>query len=110
MSRSRRRVGRRLLFFGCTKNDRFWYPPPPAEKLPGYAYNFVSKLIPKTEFQNLTNSMSFGGFVVIVTITTEQKKRLLKANFAVTLHNELGRTPKTEEIEYGGSRSPSCLR
>lgn len=29
----------------------------------------------------------------------EQKKRLLKAKIAVALHNELGRTPKTEEIE-----------
>ena len=30
---------------------------------------------------------------------TEQKKRLLKAKIAVVLHNELGRVPKTEEIE-----------
>ena len=30
---------------------------------------------------------------------TEQKKRLLKAKIAVALHNELGRVPKTEEIE-----------
>ena len=29
----------------------------------------------------------------------EQKKRLLKAKIAVALHNELGRVPKTEEIE-----------
>jgi hypothetical protein len=58
----------------------------------------------------VTHSMSFGTFVVIVTMTTEQKKRLLKAKIAVALHNELGRTPKTEEIEHGVSRSPSCLR
>ena len=31
--------------------------------------------------------------------TTEQKKRLLKAKFAVALHNELGRVPKEEEID-----------
>jgi hypothetical protein len=31
--------------------------------------------------------------------TTEQKKRLLKAKIAVALHDELGRVPKTEEIE-----------
>jgi hypothetical protein len=29
----------------------------------------------------------------------EQKKRLLKAKIAVALHDELGRVPKTEEIE-----------
>jgi hypothetical protein len=32
-------------------------------------------------------------------MTTEQKKRLLKAKIAVALQNELGRTPKSEEIE-----------
>jgi hypothetical protein len=31
--------------------------------------------------------------------TTEQKKKLLKAKIAVALHDELGRTPKSEEIE-----------
>jgi hypothetical protein len=31
--------------------------------------------------------------------TTEQKKKLLKAEIAVALHDELGRVPKTEEIE-----------
>ena len=31
--------------------------------------------------------------------TTEQKKNLLKAKIAVALHDELGRTPKTEEID-----------
>ena len=30
----------------------------------------------------------------------EQKKRLLKAKIAVALHDELGRVPKTEEIEH----------
>ena len=29
----------------------------------------------------------------------DQKKRLLKAKIAVALHNELGRVPKTEEID-----------
>jgi hypothetical protein len=31
--------------------------------------------------------------------SSEQKKRLLKAKIAVALQNELGRVPKTEEIE-----------
>ena len=31
--------------------------------------------------------------------TPEQKKKLLKAKIAVALHHELGRVPKTEEIE-----------
>ena len=31
--------------------------------------------------------------------TTEQKKQLLKAKIAVALHDELGRVPKTEEID-----------
>jgi hypothetical protein len=30
---------------------------------------------------------------------TDQKKRLLKAKIAVALHDELGRVPKTEEID-----------
>jgi hypothetical protein len=32
-------------------------------------------------------------------MTVEQKKKLLKAKIAVALHDELGRVPKTEEIE-----------
>ena len=32
-------------------------------------------------------------------MTTEQKKRLLKAKIAVALQNELGRAPKREEID-----------
>jgi hypothetical protein len=31
--------------------------------------------------------------------STEQKRRLLKAKIAVALQDELGRVPKTEEIE-----------
>ena len=34
-----------------------------------------------------------------VTALPEQKKRLLKAKIAVALHDELGRVPKTEEID-----------
>jgi hypothetical protein len=30
--------------------------------------------------------------------STEQKRKLLKANIAVTLHDELGRVPKEEEV------------
>src|SRR3712207_8647195 len=32
-------------------------------------------------------------------MSSEQKKRLLKAKVAVALHNELGRVPKDEEVE-----------
>jgi hypothetical protein len=32
-------------------------------------------------------------------MTTEQKKKLLKAKIAVALHDELGRVPKKEEVE-----------
>jgi hypothetical protein len=46
----------------------------------------------------LTYSVSFGTILVIF-MTTERKKRLLKAKIAVALQNELGRTPKTEAIE-----------
>jgi hypothetical protein len=31
--------------------------------------------------------------------TTEQKKKLLKAKIAVALHVELGRVPKTQEVD-----------
>jgi hypothetical protein len=31
--------------------------------------------------------------------TPEQKKKLLKAKIAVALHDELGRVPRSEEIE-----------
>ena len=44
--------------------------------------------------------MSFETIVVTKeTMTTEQKKRLLKAKIAVALQDELGRVPKQEEIE-----------
>ena len=40
------------------------------------------------------------GFDTLVTMaTSDQKKKLLKAKIAVALHDELGRVPKTEEIE-----------
>ena len=31
--------------------------------------------------------------------SSEQKKKLLKAKIAIALHDELGRVPKTEEID-----------
>jgi hypothetical protein len=34
-----------------------------------------------------------------MSMTTEQKKKLLKAKIAVALHDETGRVPKKEEIE-----------
>ena len=44
--------------------------------------------------------MSFETMVVTKeSMTTEQKKRLLKAKIAVALQDELGRVPKQEEIE-----------
>jgi hypothetical protein len=45
--------------------------------------------------------VSFGTLFIDIEInmTTEQKKRLLKAKIAVALHDELGRVPKQEEIE-----------
>jgi hypothetical protein len=46
-------------------------------------------------FHILTMSMSFDTFKV----WQEQKKKLLKAKIAVALHDELGRSPKTEEID-----------
>jgi len=33
-------------------------------------------------------------------MTSEQKKKLLKAKIAVALHDELGRVPKKEEIDH----------
>ena len=51
-------------------------------------------------FHYLTNLMSFGTLIVaFISMTTEQKKRLLKAKIAVALQDELGRVPKQEEIE-----------
>ena len=38
-------------------------------------------------------------FWYICDMSSEQKKRLLKAKVAVALQNELGRVPKEEEIE-----------
>jgi hypothetical protein len=34
-----------------------------------------------------------------MSMTSDQKKKLLKAKIAVALHDELGRIPKKEEIE-----------
>jgi hypothetical protein len=34
-----------------------------------------------------------------MSMTSEQKKKLLKAKIAVALHDELGRVPKEEEVE-----------
>jgi hypothetical protein len=40
-----------------------------------------------------------GEFWYICNMSSEQKKRLLKAKVAVALQHELGRVPKEEEIE-----------
>jgi hypothetical protein len=45
----------------------------------------------------LTYDMSFDILYGMATI--EQKKKLLKAKIAVALHDELGRVPKTEDID-----------
>ncbi len=51
-------------------------------------------------FQNLANSVSFGTVnMYLITMTAEQKKRLLKAKIAVALQGELGRVPREEDIE-----------
>jgi hypothetical protein len=34
-----------------------------------------------------------------MSMTSEQKKKLLRAKIAVALHDELGRVPKKEEVE-----------
>jgi hypothetical protein len=49
----------------------------------------------------INTTVSFGTLFINtkLTMTTEQKKRLLKVKIAVALHNELGRVPKQEEIE-----------
>jgi len=48
-------------------------------------------------FHFLENSMSFGTLIVsFIPMTTEQKKRLLKAKIAVALQSELGRVPEQE--------------
>jgi hypothetical protein len=39
----------------------------------------------------------------------EQKKRLLKAKIAVALHDELGRVPKTEEIDQAFTQGDRIL-
>jgi hypothetical protein len=41
--------------------------------------------------------MSFGTIVDDM-VSTDQKRKLLKAKIAVALHDELGRVPKEEEI------------
>ena len=64
-----------------------------------FARGCVSKLVSISKCQYLTNSVSFATFVLLVTMSTEQKKRLLKAKIAVALQDELGRPPKQEEIE-----------
>ncbi len=82
------------------KNDRFWYSSSPTPKLLVYAYESVSKLIPKSMLQNLANSVSFGtALVLFITMTTEQKKRPLKAKIVVAPQDELGQVPKQDEIE-----------
>src|SRR5215203_2073133 len=65
-----------------------------------FARGCVSKLVSISKCQYLTNSVSFATLVITVTsMSTEQKKRLLKAKIAVALQDELGRPPKQEEIE-----------
>lgn len=57
--------------------------------------------MPKSEYQYLTYSVSFGTLFIYTQLfmSSEQKKRLLKAKIAVALQDELGRVPKQEEIE-----------
>ena len=70
-----------------------------------YAGKTILKLISKSEYSYLTYIMSFETIWRDMTTPPlsankqEQKKRLLKAKIAVALQDELGRVPKTEEIE-----------
>jgi hypothetical protein len=63
----------------------------------------VSILISISKFHYLTIITSYETIAAWgkgeLRVTSEQKKRLLKAKIAVALHNELGRVPKQEEIE-----------
>ena len=58
----------------------------------------VPKLHPTIKVSYLDNSHEFW-YSLGRTMTTEQKKRLLKAKIAVALQDELGRVPKKEEID-----------
>jgi hypothetical protein len=73
----------------------------PLSKHRFYGCLCVPKPVPESTFRNLTNSVSFGTLFIRnkLYMSTEQKKRLLKAKIAVALHDELGRVPKQEEIE-----------
>src|SRR3712207_1212781 len=57
-----------------------------------YAWDSVLKGVPISKSQNLTDFMSFG--TLISNMSSEQKRRLLKAKVAVALQNELGRVPR----------------
>jgi hypothetical protein len=57
---------------------------------------WCSKTRPKNKIPKLDKLSEFW---YICHMSSEQKKRLLKAKVAVALHNELGRVPKEEEIE-----------
>jgi hypothetical protein len=90
---------------GCLKNVRFCYTPLSPAKSRLSRLQICNKTHTKIKDSILD---IFGEFWYIVyrylTIMTvaqknEQKKRLLKAKIAVALQNELGRTPKKEEIE-----------
>jgi hypothetical protein len=63
----------------------------------------VSILISLSTFHYLTIITSYETITAWgegeLRVTSEQKKRLLKAKIAVALQNELGRVPKQEEIE-----------
>jgi len=55
-----------------------------------------SKIRPKIKVPKLDN---FHEFWYSCIMSSEQKKRLLKAKVAVALQRELGRVPKEQEIE-----------
>ncbi len=60
----------------------------------------MSKLVSYSKCQNVTNSVSFASFVVIVTsMSAERKKRLSKAKIAVAVQDELSQVPAKRETE-----------
>ena len=58
-----------------------------------------SEIHSKIKVPNLDKLGEFWYISIMSSMTTEQKKKLLKAKVAVALQNELGRVPKEEEIE-----------
>ena len=77
-------------------NVRFWYTPENSLKSQSLRRGEYSKKRSNIKVLKLDKLYEFW---YISIMSSEQKKRLLKAKVAVALQNELGRVPKEEEIE-----------